>query len=84
MTSHGLALYLMEGADDDFGVACLGGEAFGEHGAGFMRFSCAETDERIAQAVAFMPEAFSRIDRIERFKSENPTRILAKPYSRPS
>src|SRR5690606_14062823 len=30
ITSHGLALYLLEGADDDFGVACLGGECFGE------------------------------------------------------
>src|SRR6516164_7976038 len=29
LTSHGLALYLLEGADDKFGVACLGGECFG-------------------------------------------------------
>ena len=34
ITSHGLALYLLEGADDDFGVACLGGECFGEAGRG--------------------------------------------------
>ncbi len=32
ITSHGLALYLLEGADDQFGVACLGGECFGEAG----------------------------------------------------
>src|SRR5262249_22693681 len=25
ITSHGLAMYLLEGADDHFGVACLGG-----------------------------------------------------------
>jgi aspartate aminotransferase len=41
ITSHGLALYLLEGADDDFGVACLGGECFGDAGHGFLRFSCA-------------------------------------------
>ena len=40
ITSHGLAMYLLEGADDDFGVACLGGECFGDAGAGFLRFSC--------------------------------------------
>ena len=57
ITSHGLALYLLEGADDDFGVACLGGECFGEAGRGFLRFSCAEPDERIDQAIAFLPEA---------------------------
>ena len=32
--SHGLAMYLLEGADDEFGVACLGGECFGAAGAG--------------------------------------------------
>ncbi len=64
ITSHGLALYLLEAADDHFGVACLGGECFGEAGRGFLRFSCAEPDERIDQAVAFLPLALSRVDRI--------------------
>ena len=50
ITSHGLALYLLEGADEKFGVACLGGECFGTAGAGFLRFSCAEPDDRIEQA----------------------------------
>ena len=59
ITSQGLALYLLEGADDAFGVACLGGESFGEAGAGFLRFSCAEPDERIDQALAFLPDALS-------------------------
>ena len=40
ITSHGLALYLLEAADDQRGVACLGGECFGEAGQGFLRFSC--------------------------------------------
>src|SRR5581483_11626132 len=31
--SHGLAMYLLEGADDRLGVACLGGECFGPAGA---------------------------------------------------
>lgn len=51
ITSHGLAMYLLEGADDHRGVACLGGECFGDAGAGFLRLSCAEPDERLAQAV---------------------------------
>ena len=76
ITSHGLALYLLEGADDHFGVACLGGECFGDAGRGFLRFSCAEPDERIDQALAFLPEALSRTDRITRYLTEHPEHVL--------
>jgi aspartate aminotransferase len=80
LTSQGLALYLLEGADDHFGVACLGGEAFGEAGRGFLRFSCAEPDERIDRAVEFLPEAFARLDRVEHFRARNPHHALSEPY----
>lgn len=72
ITSHGLALYLLEAADDRFGVACLGGECFGEAGAGFIRFSCAEPDERIDQAVEFLPIAFERLDRVRAYLDRRP------------
>jgi aspartate aminotransferase len=72
LTSGGLAMYLMEAADDKFGVACLGGESYGPEGAGFLRFSCAETDERIDAAVAFLPEAFQRVERAKTFLKANP------------
>lgn len=78
LTSHGLALYLLDGADDQFGVACLGGECFGEAGRGFLRFSCAEPDERIDQAIAFLPEAFAREDRARKFRDRNPHLALDK------
>ena len=45
LTSHGLAMFLLEAADDQTGLACLGGECFGAAGAGFLRFSCAETPD---------------------------------------
>jgi aspartate aminotransferase len=80
LTSHGLALYLLQGADDGFGVACLGGECFGVAGAGFLRFSCAEPDERIDQAVAFLPKAFDRAERVRRFRAANPALALDEPY----
>jgi aspartate aminotransferase len=80
LTSHGLALYLLEGADDAFGVACLGGESFGEAGRGFLRFSCAEDDERIEEAVAFLPEALGRTERVARFLERNPQYVLKTPY----
>jgi aspartate aminotransferase len=80
ITSHGLALYLLEGADDDFGVACLGGECFGEAGGGFLRFSCAEPDERIDRAVGFLPKALERGDRIRRYLEANPQYKLGEPY----
>jgi aspartate aminotransferase len=72
ITSHGLALYLLEGADDDFGVACLGGECFGEAGRGFLRFSCAEPDERIDMAVAFFEQAIRRVDRVKSYLEAHP------------
>ncbi len=70
--SHGLAMYLLEGADDRFGVACLGGECFGPAGQGFLRFSCAEPDQRLRQAVAFLAEAINKTGRVERYLAANP------------
>lgn len=81
ITSHGLALYLLEGADDKFGVACLGGECFGEAGAGFLRFSCAEPNERLQQALDFLPVAFSRKDRVTAYLEKHPQFRLKTPYA---
>jgi aspartate aminotransferase len=72
ITSHGLAYYLLEGADDHFGIACLGGECFGEAGRGFLRFSCAEPNDRIDQAMEFLPKALDRRDRVLRYLEANP------------
>lgn len=81
ITSHGLAMYLLEGADEEFGVACLGGECFGEAGAGYLRFSCAEPDERLQAAVAFFAEAIQKTDRVQRFLPTREAYQLAEPYS---
>ncbi len=67
ITSHGLAMYLLEGADDRFGVACLGGECFGAAGQGFLRFSCAEPDERLVKAVEFFADAVTRTERVKAY-----------------
>lgn len=80
LTSHGLALYLLEGADDAFGVACLGGECFGDAGKGFLRFSCAEPDERIEQAVRFLPDALDRPARVAAYLRSHPEYALKAPY----
>lgn len=80
ITSHGLAMYLLEAADDALGVACLGGESFGEAGAGFLRFSCAEPDDLLDEALAFLPQAFARVDRVARFVAQRPEFRLAQPY----
>jgi aspartate aminotransferase len=71
ITSHGLAMYLLEGADEKFGVACLGGECFGEAGRGFLRFSCAEPDERLVKAVEFLADAVGRTDRVKKYVDAN-------------
>ncbi len=72
ITSHGLAMYLLEGADEKAGVACLGGECFGAAGAGFLRFSCAEPDERLVEAVKFFAEAITRVNRVNAYLEKNP------------
>jgi aspartate aminotransferase len=81
ITSHGLALYLLEGADDKFGVACLGGECFGEAGAGFLRFSCAEPNDRLQKALDFLPVALSRTDRVNAYLEKNPKFRLKQAYA---
>jgi aspartate aminotransferase len=70
--SHGLAMYLLEAADDAFGVACLGGECFGHAGQGFIRFSCAEPDDRLVKAVHFLKEAVTRKDRVQKYLESHP------------
>jgi aspartate aminotransferase len=70
--SHGLAMHLLEGADDKRGVACLGGECFGEGGQGFIRFSCAEPDERLVEAVEFLAEAVTRTERVTAYLETHP------------
>jgi aspartate aminotransferase len=77
ITSHGLAMYLLEGADDALGVACLGGECFGHAGNGFLRFSCAEPDERLIAAVAFLKDAVKRVDRVQAYLERNAMYRLA-------
>jgi aspartate aminotransferase len=71
ITSHGLAMYVLEGADDKKGVACLGGECFGEAGRGFIRFSCAEPDERLVAAVRFFADAVTREERVKAYLEKN-------------
>jgi aspartate aminotransferase len=60
-------MFLLEAADDRFGVACLGGECFGPAGQDFLRFSCAEPDERLQAAVAFFKDAITRTDRVRKY-----------------
>jgi aspartate aminotransferase len=72
MRSHGLAMFLLEAADDKRGVACLGGECFGPAGQGFLRFSCAEPDERLHQAVAFLATAATRADLAAKYLESHP------------
>ncbi|HVC97352.1 MAG TPA: aminotransferase class I/II-fold pyridoxal phosphate-dependent enzyme [Pirellulales bacterium] len=80
LTSQGLAMFLLEGADDRQGVACLGGESFGDAGAGFLRFSCAEPDELLEEALDFLPRAFSQTRRADDYRAAYPEYRLAKAY----
>ncbi|MCA9162074.1 MAG: aminotransferase class I/II-fold pyridoxal phosphate-dependent enzyme [Planctomycetales bacterium] len=80
ITSHGLAMYLLEAADERRGVACLGGECFGDAGAGFLRLSTAEPDERLLAAVDFIRQAIQRGPRVETFLNARAQFRLVQPY----
>ena len=80
ITSHGLAMFLLEAADEQLGVACLGGECFGEAGAGFIRLSCAEPNDRLQQAVQFVSTAFARQDRLATYLDAHVSYRLNQPY----
>ena len=80
ITSHGLAMYLLEGADDRLGVACLGGECFGAAGAGFLRLSCAQPDDRLRAAVSFIAGATTRDDRVAAYLDAHPEYRLGTRY----
>ncbi|MBS0209472.1 MAG: aminotransferase class I/II-fold pyridoxal phosphate-dependent enzyme [Planctomycetes bacterium] len=81
ITSHGLAMFLLEAADDAFGVACLGGECFGAGGEGFIRFSCAEPDAALEEAVAFITQAITRTDRVRNYVASHEQYRLTQPYA---
>jgi aspartate aminotransferase len=70
-------MYLLEGADDKRGVGCLGGECFGAAGQGFLRFSCAEPDDRLVQAVHFFAAAINKPDRVAAYLDSHPKYRLA-------
>lgn len=67
ITSHGLAMFLLESADDKLGVACLGGECFGPAGQGYLRFSCAEPDDKLVKAVEFLATAVQRKEGLDKY-----------------
>lgn len=81
ITSHGLAMYLLEGADDTTGVACLGGECFGEAGGGFLRMSCSEPTERIVAAIRFIASAIRNDELVATYLAANPHYRLLQPYT---
>ena len=47
---------------------------------GFLRFSCAEPNNRLKQALDFIPTAISRKDRLAAWLEQNPQYRLANPY----
>jgi aspartate aminotransferase len=83
ITSHGLARYFLEGADAQTGVACLGGECFGDAGSGFIRFSCAEPDQRLREAVDFVARTSADDNAIRSYLDAHPECRLSRLYPMP-
>ena len=44
----------------------------GPAGQGFLRFSCAEPDERLVEAVKFFADAVTRTDRVKAYLESHP------------
>ena len=81
ITSHGLAMFLLEAADESKGVACLGGECFGAAGYGFLRLSTAVPDERLVEGAKFIESAINQTDKINSFLESNQKFRLGEPYT---
>ena len=62
-------------------VTHISGEWFNEAGAGFLRFSCTEPNDRLQQAVDFIPVALSRTDRIAAYLETHPQFRLTTLYA---
>ncbi len=80
ITSHGLAMYLLEGAQPDTGVACLGGECFGAAGGGFIRLSSSLPTEDLLAAIDFLKDAICNDIAIEAYLGNYPHYRLEQPY----
>ena len=50
----------------------FGASTFGAAGQGFLRFSCAEPDDRLIEAVRFLADAVTRTDRVKQYLEANP------------
>ena len=53
---------------------------FRRGGGGFLRLSCAEPDDRLCAAVAFIGEAVTRGERVASYLESHPEYRLAAPY----
>ena len=68
----------MEAADSAVGVSCLGGEAFGEDGYGYIRMSCAEPSDRLQIAAEFLEIYLKDAVRVKKFLADNPLYCAAR------
>ena len=80
ISSHGLAMYLLEGADQNVGLACLGGECFGAAGGGFIRLSSSLPQHELLAGIEFMAQAFRNEHRIKRYLANNSQYKQPNPY----
>ena len=80
ITSHGLAMYLLEGAEQNTGVACLGGECFGEAGSGFIRLSSSLPEPELLTAITFMRDAFENENAVKHYLRDKPEYALETRY----
>ena len=81
ISSHGLAMYLLEGADKHTGLACLGGECFGAAGGGFIRLSSSLPEEELLAGIEFMQHAFSNQNAIAEYLQSHPEYSISQPYT---
>ena len=80
ISSHGLAMYLLEGADREFGLACLGGECFGAAGAGFIRLSSSLPLDDLLTGIEFMARAFDNDAALKTYLNAKREYLRSKPY----
>ena len=80
ISSHGLAMYLLEAADDQRRRCLPGRRMLWRSRQGFIRLSVAQPPERLAAAVAFMKSAFAEHEQVIDYVNSNPKYRLSVPY----
>ncbi len=73
--------FMLQGADDEFGIASLGGECFGKRARDFCASAARSRTIACSKRSSSFPKAIARRDRLAAWLTKNPQYRPAQPYT---